>query len=132
MFDTLSIKTTRRIQMVDITSDVERLVSEKKIKSGIACIFVPHTTAAITINESADPSVKTDITTKLNEIVPEEGKYIHLEGNADSHIKTTLAGASEQIIIDSGKPVLGTWQNIYFCEFDGPRNRKAYIKIIGQ
>ncbi len=132
MLETLNIKTKRRIQMIDITGDISKIVSDNNVKSGISVVYVPHTTAAITINESADPSVKDDIITKLKELVPESGKYTHLEGNSDSHIKTSIFGASEQIIIEGGKLVLGTWQNIYFCEFDGPRNRKAYVKLIKQ
>jgi secondary thiamine-phosphate synthase enzyme len=124
----LSIKTTTRNQMVNITAEVA-----KNIPSGFngwAMVYVPHTTAGITINEGADPSVQHDILGYLQELVPPNAGYTHAEGNSDSHIKASLIGSSVNIIIENGKPVLGTWQAIFFCEFDGPRNRKAYLSLI--
>jgi len=130
VFETINIKTSSRIELVDITNKIAGLVSEQNINSGICCLFVPHTTAGITINENADPTVQLDINSKLNELIPAGNNYSHLEGNSDSHIKSTVVGSSLNIIIDNGKLVFGTWQGIYFCEFDGPRNRKLYIKLI--
>ena len=130
MFETINIKTSSRIELVDVTNKIASLISRQNISSGICCLFVPHTTAGITINENADPTVQLDINSKLNELIPAGNNYSHLEGNSDSHIKSTVVGSSLNIIIDNGKLVFGTWQGIYFCEFDGPRNRKLYIKLI--
>jgi len=130
MLDSTIIKTTERIEMIDITEKIADFITRSNVKKGICCIFVPHTTAGITINENADFTVQLDINSKLSELVPASENYSHLEGNSDSHIKSTIVGPSLNIIIDGGKPVLGTWQSIYFCEFDGPRNRRLYIKII--
>lgn len=130
MFESLNIKTSSRIEMVDITERITNLITRHNINSGICCLFVPHTTAGITINENADSSVQRDINSKLSDLVPAGDNYSHLEGNSDSHIKSTVVGSSLNIIIDKGRPVLGTWQGIYFCEFDGPRNRNLYIKLI--
>ncbi|MBE3113974.1 MAG: YjbQ family protein [Actinobacteria bacterium] len=130
MFETLNIKTSSRVEMVDITERIANLITRHNINSGICCLFVPHTTAGITINENADSSVQRDINSKLSNLIPAGDNYSHLEGNSDSHIKSTVVGSSLNIIIDKGRPVLGTWQGIYFCEFDGPRNRNLYIKLI--
>jgi secondary thiamine-phosphate synthase enzyme len=131
MFENISVKTSSRIEMIDITGRIADYISKQKIKNGLCCLFVPHTTAGITINENADYSVQLDINSKLNElIIADDIKYSHLEGNSDSHIKSTVVGQSLNIIIENGKPVLGTWQGIFFCEFDGPRNRSLHIKII--
>src|SRR4030066_1880278 len=130
MFETLAVKTASRIEMIDITEKIAVLVKKHKIERGLCCLFVPHTTAGITINENADYTVQLDINTKLSKIIPAGENYSHLEGNSDSHIKSTLVGQSLSIIIDGGKPELGTWQGIYFCECDGPRNRKLYVKLI--
>ncbi|MFZ3107003.1 MAG: secondary thiamine-phosphate synthase enzyme YjbQ [Candidatus Hydromicrobium sp.] len=130
MFESLNIKTSSRIEMVDITERIANLITRYNINSGICCLFVPHTTAGITINENADSSVQRDINSKLSDLVPAGDNYSHLEGNSDSHIKSTVVGSSLNIIIDKGRPVLGTWQGIYFCEFDGPRNRNLFIKLI--
>ena len=116
--------------MIDITARVQTAVSESKVKDGLCLVFVPHTTAAVTINENADPDVKADILKKLAELVPENDNYAHSEGNSDAHVKSSLVGCSETIAIQNGKLVLGTWQGIIFCEFDGPRNRKALVKTI--
>ena len=126
----LTVKTKSRTELIDITSEVQNTVRSSSIADGICMLYVPHTTAAITINESADPSVKTDILMILNEIVPWKAKYRHLEGNSPAHVKSTLVGASELVAIENGRLVLGTWQGIFFCEFDGPRTRKLHINII--
>lgn len=126
----LNIKTFQRIDFVDVTSDIEKKVRQSGIKEGLCCLFVPHTTAGITINENADPSVRNDIKLKINSLVPYREAYTHSEGNSDAHIKSTLLGSSLNLIIGGGRLVLGTWQGIYFCEFDGPRNRNLYVKII--
>ncbi|KAA3631031.1 MAG: YjbQ family protein [Calditrichaeota bacterium] len=126
---TLTVKTNRREEMIDITSMIANEVSQSGIQSGIAFCFIPHTTAAITINENADPDVKRDLLFKLNKEIPKNDGYHHAEGNSDSHLKSSLFGFSEQILIENGQLVLGTWQGIYFCEFDGPRNRKLIVKV---
>jgi secondary thiamine-phosphate synthase enzyme len=126
----ISVKTSSRVELIDITHLVDKVISESKVKSGLCTIYVPHTTAAVTINENADPSVRSDIIKELNKIVPFDDNYSHLEGNAAAHIKASMIGPSENILVDGGSLILGTWQGIYFCEFDGPRNRKVIIKII--
>lgn len=126
----LDITTTRRVEFIDITQKVKRIIQEEEVNSGICIVFCPHTTAALTINENADPSVRKDIINHLDALVPESEPYSHLEGNADSHIKSSLVGHSLNIIIEGGELVLGTWQGIYFCELDGPRRRKIYIKSV--
>ena len=128
---TVNISTKTRIDLVNITSQVQKVVSESEIKDSIVTVYVPHTTCGITINEGADPDVVCDIKYQLGKLIPYQKGYMHLEGNADSHIKTCLVGSSENIIIEKGQLVLGTWQSIFLCDFDGPRNRKVYIKIIG-
>jgi secondary thiamine-phosphate synthase enzyme len=130
MMKEISVKTSSRVELIDITHLVEKVVSESKIKSGLCMVYVPHTTAAVTINENADPSVRKDIIAELNKIVPFDDNYSHLEGNAAAHIKASIIGSSETILVSGRSLVLGTWQGIYFCEFDGPRNRKVIIKII--
>ncbi len=126
----LFVKTSKKTQMVDITNDIKKLVSESGIREGLLIVYVPHTTAGVTINENADPSVKSDILMVLNKIIPENEKYRHLEGNSPAHLKSTLVGASQLIAIQDGDLCLGTWQGIFFCEFDGPRNRKVHIRIL--
>lgn len=130
MIKELSISTSNRNELVDITNKVKDIVKQSKIKEGICVVYCPHTTAAITINESADPDVQRDILVNLSKLIPENGDYQHSEGNSDSHIKSSLVGASETLIIKDNNLILGTWQNIYFAEFDGPRQRKIIIKII--
>ncbi len=125
----LSVKTRERTELVDITTEVQQLVRKSGVEQGFCMLYVPHTTAAVTINESADPSVKSDILKVLNQVIPWDADYRHLEGNSAAHIKTTLVGSSELIAIDGRKLVLGTWQGIFFCEFDGPRNRKIHVRI---
>jgi len=125
----LSVKTRERTELIDITSDINQLIQKSGADQGLCMVYVPHTTAAVTINESADPSVKSDILMILNQIIPWEENYRHLEGNSPAHIKSTLVGSSELIAIENRRLVLGTWQGIFFCEFDGPRNRKVNISI---
>lgn len=124
------VKTTRAQQFIDITGLVNRAVSESGVRDGLAVVFVPHTTAGVTLNENADHDVVEDILSALNKAYPKRGEYIHVEGNSHAHMKASLMGCSCSIIIENGKLKLGTWQGVYFCEFDGPRNRKVYIKII--
>ncbi|RZB29869.1 MAG: hypothetical protein SRB1_02149 [Desulfobacteraceae bacterium Eth-SRB1] len=126
----LKIKTRAKTELIDITSDVRQIVHSSGIVEGLCMLYVPHTTAAVTINENADPSVKTDILMILNRIIPWEAEYRHLEGNSPAHIKSTLVGASELIAIENGELMLGTWQGIFFCEFDGPRNRKTFVRLL--
>ena len=124
----IKIKTSSRNQMVNITGEVSQSIPDGF--SGMAVVYVPHTTAAVTINEGADPSVKNDILNYLSELVPPSAGYTHIEGNSDSHIKSSLIGNYANLIIENGKLILGTWQAIFFCEFDGPRTRKVYLKLI--
>ncbi|MBW1763530.1 MAG: YjbQ family protein [Deltaproteobacteria bacterium] len=126
---TIKIRTSSRSDMVDITSQVRQIVSESGISDGVCIVFVPHTTAGITINEGADPNVCTDILGKLNDLVPRDGRFLHMEGNSDSHVKASLVGSSVSVIVEKGSLVLGTWQKIFFCEFDGPRSRRIYLTI---
>jgi secondary thiamine-phosphate synthase enzyme len=131
MLKTFNVRTRLRSEFVDITSQVQNVVDGAGVKNGMCYVYVPHTTAAVTINEGADPSVERDITNALNKLIPRDGGYHHMEGNSDAHIKTSLVGVSEMVIIEKGKLQLGTWQSVFFCEFDGPRNRKAVVRIIG-
>jgi secondary thiamine-phosphate synthase enzyme len=126
----LRVKTERRTQFVDVTAEVASLVAEAKIQSGFCCVYVPHTTAAVTINEHADSDVAADVEGFLDRLVPHRGPYKHREGNSDSHAKAILVGASQTIFVEDGKLALGRWQGIFFCEFDGPRDRRMYIKIV--
>ena len=126
----ISISTGRRKEFIEITSKIEDVVRKSGIENGICFIYVPHTTCGLTINENADPSVRKDIMNKLEEIVPENGRYSHLEGNADAHIKSSILGHSLMVFIENGHLQLGTWQGIFLCEFDGPRTRQVWIKII--
>lgn len=126
----LNITTSAKTEMLDITSQIQHVLAQSGIKSGICMIFIPHTTAGITINENADPDVVHDILKEMNKIVPFNDSYLHMEGNSAAHIKASLFGFSQQVIIEDGRLALGTWQGIYFCEFDGPRRRQVYVKII--
>lgn len=126
----LTIPTHTQTEFIDITSEVQSVISKSGVKEGICYIFVPHTTAAITINEGADPSVKRDILNQLNKVIPFQGDYQHMEGNSPAHIKASLIGFCQTVFIEEGKLILGTWQSIYFCEFDGPRHRQVRVKII--
>ncbi len=127
----IKLKTKSRVELIDITHEVLSLLKKSKIKSGICVVFSSHTTAGVTINENADFAVKSDIINTLNKLIPENSGYSHLEGNSDSHIKSSLFGASLSIIIENNELQLGTWQGIYFCESDGPRQREIWIKFIG-
>ena len=125
----IQVKTRSRNQMQDITGDVQKKVTDAGIKTGVCMIYVPHTTAGVTINEGADPAVCKDILNKLQELVPPNAGYLHMEGNADSHVKASLMGSSVSVMVENSRLVLGTWQKIFFCEFDGPRTRKVYVSF---
>ncbi len=129
MLNRLSIRTHSRSELMDITGLVREVVHKSKIEKGVCYVFVPHTTAGITINENADPSVRQDILGELNKLVPWQGDYSHLEGNAAAHIKASLVGSSETIPVEKGDLVLGTWQGVFFAEFDGPRRREIWVTI---
>jgi secondary thiamine-phosphate synthase enzyme len=126
----ISIKSSRRTQLVEITKDVQRIVTALGIRCGTCFLYVPHTTAAILINENADPDVASDSESALDRLVPASGPYRHAEGNSDSHVKTMLAGTTQFIFVEEGRLLLGRWQGIFLAEFDGPRNRKIYVKIL--
>lgn len=127
---TISVKTNQQTEMIDITSEIQSALQADGFADGICMLYVPHTTAAVTINESADPSVRRDILMVLNQMVPWKADYRHMEGNSPAHVKTSLVGSSELVTVENGRMVLGTWQGIFFCEFDGPRTRKLHIKLI--
>ena len=131
MLKRLEVKTRTRTELIDLTGEIKKIVEESHIKNGTCYLFIPHTTAGITLNENADPSVKRDILGELNKVIPFEDNYSHLEGNSAAHIKAALVGSSATIFIEGGRLILGTWQGIYFCEFDGPRLRKALVKLEG-
>ncbi len=128
----LQVPSSRKTQMIDVTAEVADFVRKTGISDGICYLHVPHTTAAVTINENADPDVVSDILMGLEHIVPSKLPYRHAEGNSPAHIKSSMIGISENIFISNGKLVMGTWQGIYFCEFDGPRSRKIFMKVINQ
>ena len=125
----LSISTRSRVELLDVTGRIEEVVKQSQLESGICWAFVPHTTAGITINEGADPSVRRDIMRQLDKIVPQQGDYDHTEGNSPAHIKASLIGSSVAIMVENGGLSLGTWQSVYLCEFDGPRTRKLVVKV---
>src|SRR5512145_618093 len=126
----ITVQTRARTEMIDITAAMQKMINEEKIESGICLVYTPHTTAAITINENADPDVPRDMLAALDRAVPLSANYRHAEGNSAAHVKSSLVGASELVIIENGRLVLGTWQSIFFCEFDGPRYRKVMIKFL--
>ena len=126
----LSVRTRSKVEFQNITRAVQEVVDSSRIENGVCYVFVPHTTAAVTLNEQADPSVVEDIAEQLESIVPQQGNYHHSEGNSPAHIKASLFGSSEMVLVDDGRLVLGTWQGIFFCEFDGPRNRSVLVKIL--
>ena len=126
---TLIVKTDRRTQLVDVTAQVQRVVASSRVATGICYLYVPHTTAAITINECADPDVARDVEGALDRLIPVTGAYRHREGNSDSHVKAVLVGASQVIHVADSKLVLGRWQGVFFCEFDGPRDRRLQVKV---
>lgn len=125
-----TVKSRLRNEMIDITHEVAQAMSQAGVQSGVCYVYVPHTTAAVTINENADPDVPRDILSALSRVFPERENYRHSEGNSDAHIKTSLVGSSVTVLIESGRLVLGTWQSIFFCEFDGPRTRKVHCKVM--
>lgn len=125
----LEVKTSSRTQMLDITKDIEKIIKESEIKNGSCIVFIPHTTAAVTINENTDPDVQKDFIKAINKIVPWDDDYLHMEGNSAAHLKASMIGFSEQLMVEKGRILLGTWQGIYFVEFDGPRNRKVWVSI---
>ncbi len=126
----LRIISNKKNEMIDITNDIKTIVEKEQISTGFVVIYVPHTTAGITINEGADPSVKRDIIKTLSKLIPENDDYHHLEGNSDAHIKASILGSSVTVLINNNKMILGTWQHIFFYEGDGPRNRKVYVEVV--
>jgi secondary thiamine-phosphate synthase enzyme len=131
MLHEIPVRTRRRTELVDITDDVRTIVGRSGVSEGVCHIFVPHTTAAVTINEKADPDVARDIETTLSRMVPEGEGYRHAEGNSDAHVKSTLVGVSLFVPVSGGDVVLGTWQAVFFCEFDGPRSRRCLVRVMG-
>ena len=129
--ETVRVKTDRRTQLVDVTREVGKVVAASGVASGVCYVYVPHTTAAVTINEHADPDVATDLEGVFDRLVPHQGPYRHSEGNTDSHAKAVMVGASQIVFVEGGKLALGTWQGVFFCEFDGPRERKMWVKVVG-
>jgi secondary thiamine-phosphate synthase enzyme len=127
---TFQVKTDRRTQLVDVTDRVARIVADSGVSSGVCYVFVPHTTAAVTMNERFDPDVATDVEGAFDRLIPQKGPYRHAEGNSDSHMKAILVGASATIFVENGKLALGRWQGLFFCEFDGPRDRQMQVKVV--
>ncbi len=127
---TLTVPTSQRTELVEITGNVQKAVTQTGIQQGVCCLFVPHTTAGIMINENADPDVARDIAVTLDRLAPNRGDYRHSEGNSDSHVKAALVGVSLSVFIENGKLTLGRWQGIFFCEFDGPRERQLQVKVV--
>ena len=130
MIHTLSVRTTSRVEMVDITGQIQELVRQSGVEEGVCHLFEAHTTAGLTINENADPSVQADILMVLNRIISDQEAYRHLEGNSPAHVKASLMGAQLSVLVSKGRLLLGTWQGVFLCEFDGPRTRKVHIKIM--
>ena len=128
----LKVVSKKRNEMIDITGEVQNVVNEEKIKNGLVVVYIPHTTAGVTINEGADPSVQRDVIETLNKMVPESGDYHHSEGNSDAHVKASIIGSSVNVLVENGRLVLGTWQHIFFYEGDGPRSRRVYVKIVSE
>ena len=132
MVQYIEVKSRNRTEMIDITSEVRDIIRSSGVRNGLCQLFVLHTTAGITVNEGADPAVQRDIITFLNKKVPTDFYYTHSEGNSDAHIKASLTGSSLSLIVEGGKPLLGTWQAVFFCEFDGPRPRKVAVTVVPQ
>ena len=130
MLETIEVNTRNRTEFIDITSKVRQIVQQSGIRSGMCYLFVPHTTAGVTINENADPSVQRDMLMEMNKVIPFDDNYTHYEGNSAAHIKSSLFGNSQFVLVEDGALVLGTWQGIYFCEFDGSRRRKIFVKVV--
>jgi len=130
MLKEIAVQTNTQTQIIDITAQIQKVVRESGISEGLCCVFIPHTTAGVTINENADPSVKHDIIMELNKVIPLSDHYRHLEGNSAAHIKASIIGSSVNVPVENNNLLLGTWQGICFCEFDGPRQRNVYVKIV--
>ncbi len=130
MLKDFSVRTSERVQFINIDNEVQKIISSSGIQTGLCTVYVPHTTAGVTINENADPDVVRDITMEINKLIPFNDGYKHMEGNSAAHIKSSFFGASETVIIQNGQLFFGTWQSLFFCEFDGPRTRRVYVKII--
>lgn len=130
MLQTLSVRTNTRIELLDLTSQVQEVVSQSGVTEGLCHVFVPHTTAAVTINENADPAVKADILMVMNKLISEQEPYRHQEGNSPAHVKASLIGLQLTVFVTKGRLALGTWQGIFFCEFDGPRSRRLLVKVV--
>ena len=129
----IDIETTKKQQIIEITEYISKVINESKVKNGVCFVYSPHTTCGISLNEGADPDVKEDLINKLNDIIPvDDRKYRHIEGNSHSHIKTVVVGSSVTIFIENGKLLLGRWQSVYLCEFDGPRRRNVWVKILSE
>ncbi len=126
----LEVKSRTRTEFIDITADVKELLRKANVNNGVCHLFVLHTTAGVTVNEGADPAVQQDMNAFLDRMVPRDHHFAHSEGNSDAHIKSTLVGTSQTLLVENGRPLLGTWQSVYFCEFDGPRLRKVAVKIV--
>ncbi len=129
--DTIEIRTRTKEEFIDLTAEVDRLVAASGITSGTCVVVVPHTTAGITVNENADPDVRADLLMTLRRVVPDALPYAHAEGNSPAHVKASLFGSSVSLIVEDGRLQLGTWQGIFFCEFDGPRTRQVWIQVVG-
>jgi secondary thiamine-phosphate synthase enzyme len=130
--ETVRVKTGRRTHLLDVTRHVERVVENSGIAAGVCYVYVPHTTAGVMINEHADPDVASDLEGMFDRLVPHKGPYRHAEGNTDSHAKTVMVGSSQVIFVENGKLALGTWQGIFLCEFDGPRERRIWVRVVGE
>ena len=128
--ETISLATSAREVLVDITPEVQRIVTESGLEDGLVVVYCPHTTGAITVNEGADPDVRSDMLRFLSHLVPRDWGFDHVEGNSDAHVKSSLVGASETFVVEGGRLRLGTWQKVYFCEFDGPRRRRVLVKLL--
>jgi secondary thiamine-phosphate synthase enzyme len=128
--ENLRVRTDRRTQLVDVTNAVQSAVAKSGVQQGVCYVYVPHTTAGVTINEHADPDVASDVEGIMDRLVPHKGPYSHAEGNSDSHTKTILTGTSQVIFVENGRLVLGRWQGIFFCEYDGPRERTMQVKVV--
>jgi len=126
---TITVKTENAQQLIDITQQVRLVVRESGVKSGVCQVFIPHTTAAVTINENADPNVRRDILNRLEQVAPSDGEYLHTEGNSHAHIKSSLVGSSVAMFVEAGQLVLGTWQSVFLCDFDGPRTRNVMVRV---
>jgi len=131
VIETIEVRTRKRSDFVEITSRIEQVIAKSDVQEGVCVVFVPHTTAGITINENADPDVIRDIDSELTRMVPADGRYRHAEGNSDAHIKSSILGRSEMLLVRGGRPILGTWQGVFLAEFDGPRTRRVHIHVSG-